>query len=129
MSTKHYDEVVSAPELEPLNLEDKPDGPGAAMMISAGIGIFVLGILTVIAEFNTAAKNFLQWWQWGVGAGPLAGKTTLAVLAFILSLIVLWAVWRRKDVNIKKAFYIGLVLGILGAVGTFPTFFQLFAAH
>lgn len=31
-------------------------------------------------------------------------------------------------VDLKRAFYIGLGLGVLGAIGTFPTFFQIFAA-
>jgi len=38
-----------SPELAPLNLADKPDGPGAAMMISAGFGVFVLGFLALSA--------------------------------------------------------------------------------
>jgi len=124
-ATQHHDEDV-APELTELHLADKPDGPGAAMMISAGIGIFVLGFLTVLAEASASAKDWLQKWEWGVGVGPLAGKTTLASLAYVVSLIVLWIVWRSKNVNLKTAFYIGLGLGVLGAIGTFPTFFQKF---
>ncbi|GEM_PF-6194034 len=31
-----------------------------------------------------------------------------------------------RDVSLKIAFYVGLTLGILGAVGTFPTFYQMF---
>jgi fluoride ion exporter CrcB/FEX len=121
----HHDSEV-APELAPLDLSDKPDGPGAAMMVSAGLGIFVLGVLTVLAEASTSAKDWLEDWQWGVGVGPLAGKTTIASLAYLASLGVLWAVWRHKNVSMKNAFYVGLAFGILGAVGTFPTFFQMF---
>jgi fluoride ion exporter CrcB/FEX len=125
-TNSHHDEEV-APELAELNLPDKPDGPGAAMMISAGIGIFVLGFLTVLAEASAGAKTWLQKWEWGVGVGPLAGKTTIASLAYFLSLAILWILWRQKNVNVKTAFYIGLVLGLLGAIGTYPTFFQAFA--
>jgi fluoride ion exporter CrcB/FEX len=122
----HHDEQV-APELADLHLQDKPDGPGAAMMISAGIGIFVLGLLTVLAEASTEVKDWLQKWEWDQGVGPLAGKTTIASIAYFASLLVLWLIWRRKDMNVKTAFYVGLGLGVLGAVGTFPTFFQAFA--
>jgi fluoride ion exporter CrcB/FEX len=125
-TTAHHDEEI-APELAVLDLPDRPDGPGAAMMISAGIGIFVLGFLTVLAEASTGAKTWLQTWEWGVGVGPLAGKTTIATLSYFVSLIVLWVLWRDKNVDLKKAFYIGLALGVLGAVGTLPTFFQKFA--
>ena len=123
---QHHDEEI-APELAALDLPDKPDGPGAAMMISAGIGIFVLGVLTVLAEASEDAKTWLGDWEWGRGVGPLAGKTTIASLAYILSLVVLWALWRQNDTDLKKAFYLGLGLGVLGAIGTFPTFFQAFA--
>lgn len=125
-ANQHHDDEI-APELASLDLPDKPDGPGAAMMVSAGIGIFVLGVLTVLAEASEDAKTWLVKWEWGQGVGSLAGKTTIASLAYVLSLVVLWAVWRQKDTDLKKAFYVGLGLGVLGAIGTFPTFFQAFA--
>ena len=62
------------------------------------------------------------------GVGALAGKSTVASLLYFVSLAVLWVMWRDKAVDLKKAFYIGLVLGVLGVIGTFPTFFQMFAA-
>jgi hypothetical protein len=121
-----YDDVGVAPELGPLDLAEKPDGPGAAAMIAAGIGIFVLGLLTTTAVISGTVKSFLLWWEWGQGVGPLAGKSTIAVLAWLISWAILYALWRHKDVVLKTAFYIGLTLGILGAIGTFPTFFELF---
>jgi fluoride ion exporter CrcB/FEX len=124
-TTVHHDAEI-APELAPLGLSDKPDGPGAAMMISAGIGIFVLGLLTVLAEASTDIKDWLQKWEWDQGVGALAGKTTIASVVYVVSLAILWALWRAKNVDLKKAFYIGLALGILGAIGTYPTFFQKF---
>ena len=121
-----HDDVKVAPELEGLNLTDKPDGPAAAVMISAGIGIFVLGLLTTLAVISGDVKSFLLWWEWGQGVGPLAGKSTLAVLSWLISWLILGLLWRKKDVELKPAFYIGLTLGILGAIGTFPPFFELF---
>jgi hypothetical protein len=121
-----HDDASVAPELGPLELADKPDGPGAAAMISAGIGIFVLGFLTTAAVISAGVKSFLLWWEWGQGVGPLAGKSTVAVLAWLISWAILYLLWRNKDVVLRTAFYIGLGLGILGAIGTFPTFFELF---
>ena len=121
-----HDDVAVAPELEGLDLADKPDGPAAAAMISAGIGIFVLGLLTTLAVISAGVKTFLLWWEWGQGVGPLAGKTTIAVVVWLLSWLILDRLWRRKDVELKTAFYIGLGFGILGAIGTFPPFFELF---
>jgi fluoride ion exporter CrcB/FEX len=124
--SSHHDEQVAA-ELADLHLHDKPDGPGAAMMVSAGIGIFALGLLTVLAEASVDIRDWLRKWEWGQGVGPLAGKTTIATLVYIISLVLLWVIWRNKDVNLRTSFYVGLALGVLGAVGTFPTFFQAFA--
>ena len=119
-------DVEIAPELAPLNLTDKPDGPGAAAMLASGIGILVLGFLTTVGVISTGVHDFLAKWEWGQGVGPLAGKTTLASLAFFASWGGLHMAWRDKDVDIKKVFMIGLILGLLGAVGTFPTFFEAF---
>jgi len=128
MSTEGTASMNQSPELTPLNLADKPDGPGAAMMISAGFGVFVLGFLTVLAEASAGANTWLASWQWGQGVGALAGKSTVSSLLYFASLALLWAMWRNKAVDLKRAFYIGLVLGVLGVIGTFPTFFQAFAA-
>ena len=129
MSTEGTAPMNQSPELAPLNLADKPDGPGAAMMISAGFGVFVLGFLTVLAEASAGANTWLGKWDWGPqGVGALAGKSTVSSLLYFASLALLWVLWRNKDFDLKKAFYIGLGLGVLGVIGTFPTFFQMFAA-
>ncbi len=121
-----HDDVGVAPELEGLHLEDKPDGPAAAAMIAAGVGVFVLGLLTTGAVISSGLKSFLAWWEWGQGVGPLAGKATLAVLVWLICWGILNALWKNKDADLKKAFNIGLVLGILGAIMTFPLFFDIF---
>lgn len=123
----NHDSEIS-PELAALKLADKPDGPGAAMMISAGFGVFVLGFLTILAEASKGANTWLGKWSGDAGVGALAGKSTVASLLYFVSLAVLWVMWRDKAVDLKKAFYIGLVLGVLGVIGTYPTFFQMFAA-
>ncbi|MFH1103938.1 MAG: hypothetical protein V1757_03190 [Actinomycetota bacterium] len=123
---QHRDEEI-APELAALGLEDKADGPGAAAMIAAGVGVFTLGLMTTLSEFWVGLSGFLADFQGSVGVGALAGKTILAVVAWLVSWAVLGTVWRRKDVDLKVAFRVGLVLGVLGAVLTFPPFFTLFA--
>jgi hypothetical protein len=121
-----YDDVGVAPELEGLDLAEKPDGPAAAAMISAGIGILFLGIFTTGAVISSGLKSFLLWWEWGQGVGPLAGKATVATIIWLVSWLVLWLLWRNKDVVLKTAFYIGLGMGLVGALFTFPLFFDLF---
>jgi hypothetical protein len=122
---RHNDEAV-APELAPLNLVDKPDGPAAAVMIASGLGVFTLGLMTTLAVINGSVKSFLEWFQFDQGVGALAGKSTVAVLVFFVAWLVLYLIWREKDVVLKTSFYIGLGLGILGVIGTFPPFFEMF---
>ena len=57
MTSTHTDHDVDvAPELAALELADKPDGPGAAAMLAAGIGIFMLGFFT-----TTASRHSWSW--------------------------------------------------------------------
>jgi hypothetical protein len=126
-STIHHDERI-APELSELRLSDKPDGPGAAAMLAAGIGVFILGLLTTLNEVSEGVHSFLQSFEMGRGVGPLAGKTTLAVIGWLLAWAILAVAWRRKEVDIKRSFWIGLVLGLVGAVLMFPPVFLAFAA-
>jgi hypothetical protein len=38
-------------------------------------------------------------------------------------------VWRGKDSNLRRMFALGLIFGVLGAIGTFPTFFEAIASE
>lgn len=118
----------NAPQSSHVELPAKPDGPGAAIMIAAGAAVFVLGLLTVLNEASKGVSTFLSGFDPDLGVGALAGKSTVATIVYVVVLAVLWFMWRAKDVDLKKAFYIGGALGILGAIGTFPTFFQMFVS-
>lgn len=116
-----------AHELVDLELEDKPDGPAAAAALAAGVGIFVLGLLTILSEVSTPIHDWLEVWEFGRGVGPLAGKTTVAVIAWAVTWLVAAALLRKRDVSLRAWFIASLVLGILGALGTFPPIFLSFA--
>jgi hypothetical protein len=121
-----HDDVAVAPELAGLNLADKADGPGAAAMIAAGLGVFMMGLLTVLAEMSEGIGSFLGSFDMGLGVGSLAGKSTISVIVFLGSWLVLHLMWKDKDADLKKAFYIGLGLGVVGMIFMFPPFFTLF---
>jgi hypothetical protein len=125
--TRHDATVV--PQLAELGLADKPDGPAAAAMLAAGIGIFALGFLTTMAEISEGFKQWLEGFDFVDGVGPLAGKTTLAVIVWAVAWVILGVIWRGKDSDLRRIFAIGLVLGLFGAIGTFPTFFEAFASE
>lgn len=103
---------------------DKPFGPVAAAFLSAGIGSLVLGVLTTLAEASESIKSSLEWSK---SVGPLIGKTLLAVIAFVVSWVILHVVLRGKDPDPKKVFTWTAVLVAAGLILTFPTFFLMFA--
>lgn len=103
---------------------DRPEGPIAAAIIAAGLGATALGILTTLAEASTSVKSFLQFSD---RVGPLSGKTTLAVAAWLVTWAVLHLLYRSKSYESRRALTVALVLIALGVLGTFPTFFESFA--
>jgi hypothetical protein len=121
--------IVDAPEVDALHLEERPDGPGAAVMMAAGIGIFVLGLFTLLSEASVSIHDWLESLEFGRGVGPLAGKTILGTVGFFASWIVLGMAWRTKELDLRRWFWIALALGVVGAVMMFPPVFQAFATE
>ncbi|UUU26079.1 hypothetical protein [Streptomyces sp. DSM 40750] len=105
-------------------LSEKVEGPISAAIIAAGIGAAALGLLTTLAEADTSVHDALEWSD---SVGPLSGKTTLAVVVWLLAWAVLHMTLRNKPYETVRALVISSVLIALGVLGTFPEFFQLFA--
>jgi hypothetical protein len=122
-------DIERAPEVAELDVEERPDGPAAAAMLAAGIGMFTLGLLTVVSEASTGIHDWLESWDLGRGVGPLAGKTTVSVIVWALSWALLAVGLRDRDVNLKTWFWVAVVLGVLGFIGTFPPVFEAFASE
>jgi hypothetical protein len=109
--------------------QTKPNGPVAASFLAAGIGSLVLGILVCLNELGGDISKFLAFdknFGLGSGVGPLSGKATLAVLAFVISWVVLHFVWRGKEVNFSRVFSLALILVAAGFILTFPPVFEIF---
>jgi hypothetical protein len=123
MATKTADlergQIKSEAEAE-IGAADRAMG---ASMIGSGIGSLVLGIAIVLSEVNADIKTFLTW---SSGVGPLSGKTGVAVIAFVVSWVVLHYAFQRKAVSLTTSFIITLVLVALGILLTFPPVFLSF---
>jgi|ERR687897_600319 hypothetical protein len=116
-------ETVTTSQLEDI---ERPTGPVAAASLSVGIGAVVLGLLTTLSEASTGVHDFLEFDQ---DVGPLSGKTVIGVIAYLTSWAVLHGLWRRQNPALRPILIITVVLIALGVLGTFPTFFQAFAAE
>jgi hypothetical protein len=97
-----------------------------AAFISSGIGALVLGLAIVLTESpaNVGLKNALTW---NSDVGPLSGKTGVAVIAFLLSWVILHFVFQTRPAKLMTSFIITVVLVGLGMLFSFPPFFELFA--
>lgn len=100
-----------------------PNGPAAAALLAAGIGSFVLGLLTTLAA---AAKAFGMALNLYNPVGPLSGKTAGAVAAWLIAWVVLHLAWKDRQVNFGATYSVTLILLILGLLGTFPPVFEAF---
>jgi hypothetical protein len=101
------------------------NGKAAAALLAGGIGAFVMGLVTTLSEASSSFGSALNWYK---PAGPLSGKTTVAVIVWLIAWAILGNQWKDKDVDFDKISMIALVLLLLGILGTFPPFFELFAA-
>lgn len=122
---------MESQDFSEMEVSDKPSGPAAAAIVAAGIGSLVLGLMVTLAEFSGDIKSFLDFaknYGLGTGVGPLSGKVIVGVLAYVISWAVLFAMWRGKEINVRKAFLATLVLVGLGFALTFPPIFLLFEA-
>ena len=107
------------------NKMDKPNGPVAAALLAGGIGCAVLGVVT-FANMVDPTSAFSQWLVWYQPVGSLAGKSGLAIIAFLLAWAVLGLLWRRREMRFGKIAAISFILLAVGLIGTFPPFWQLF---
>ncbi len=102
---------------------DLTNGLAAAAILAAGIGSMSLGLFTTLAEAIDSVKKALAFYN---PVGPLSGKTTLAVVAWLVAWIILGSSWKNKQVNFATVFTASLILIALGLIGTFPPFYEMF---
>jgi lysylphosphatidylglycerol synthetase-like protein (DUF2156 family) len=101
----------------------RPNGPVAAAFLAAGIGSFTLGLLTTGAAASAGLANALRW---STPVGPLSGKSTGAVIVWLIVWAVLAPRWRGKEVALESIYRWTLILVALGLLLTFPPFFEAF---
>lgn len=101
---------------------NKPNGPVAAALLAGGIGSAVLGIATLASEASESVGAFLKWYK---PAGPLSGKSTLAIIAFALSWVILNYVWKGKETNFTRIATTAMVLFAIGLILTFPPVWEI----
>jgi hypothetical protein len=101
-----------------------PNGAAAAAVLAAGAGSALYGLLVMLTESIAVIHDAMNL---NKDVGPLSGKTTFGVLAWLVVWGVLHALWRNRDINFSRAFTIALTLVGVALLLTFPPVFLLFA--
>jgi hypothetical protein len=116
---------IAAPLAQDREEAHVATGEAAAALIAGGIGCFVVGLLTTLAAIPAleGLKNALNWYN---PVGPLAGKTGVGIIAFVLAWVIGHYLLRQKEVSLKLYFTITLVLVGFGFLLTFPPVFEAF---
>ncbi len=116
MVSKHQ-AVVAEPD------DAMPNGSGAAAVLSAGIGTFMVAFLAIPADKSASIKIMLNFYK---PTGPLSGVTTTAILVWLGVWAFLELRWRAREVPIGRVVAVALTLLALSLLLTFPPVADLF---
>jgi hypothetical protein len=95
------------------------NGPGAAAILSAGLGCFLVGLFFLAEDALPAANTFFTFYA---PAGALSGTTTAAVVIWLAVWWILSRAWRRKTLRMWWVNAVAFLLLTLGLLLTFPPF-------
>ncbi len=107
-----------------MDKADKPNGFAAAAILAAGVGVFTIGLLTTLAEVSSRLKGALTWSR---PVGPLAGKTGVGIIIWLVAWVILHNMYKGRDVEFSKTLRWAWILIVLGFLLTFPPVFEAFA--
>jgi cytochrome bd-type quinol oxidase subunit 2 len=93
------------------------NGSGAAAILAAGIGSFVLGLTAALADKIPSLKSAMIFYK---PTGPLSGVTTVAIIVWFAAWAVLDTRWKKREVALGRINAIALVLVVLALLLTFP---------
>ena len=99
------------------------NGSGAAAILAAGIGSFMLALLAIAADNSAFLKNLLDFYK---PSGPLSGVTSSAVLVWLIAWGILDWRWRNRTVALGRINAVALVLLGMSLLLTFPPIADLF---
>ena len=100
-----------------VNSPDNPNGGGAAAVLAAGMGAFLVALFALIADKSAAVKGLMIFYK---PTGPLSGVTTCAIVVWLLVWFGLDRRWCGRTVAMGRVRLAAFVLLALGVLLTFP---------
>jgi len=120
MSTQNASASVPSPAFPSMS---RPNGAGAAAVLAAGIGAFLVAVFAILADQSAAIKGLMIFWK---PTGPLSGVTTCAIVLWLAVWAILHARWHNRSVALARVNAVAFALLILGLLLTFPPIADLF---
>jgi len=108
---------------EITNARPVMNGAGAAAVLAAGIGCFLVSIFAIVADKSAAIKNLMIFYK---PTGPLSGVTTCAILCWLAVWALLHRRWSWQNVAVGRVTAVAFVLLFLSVLLTFPPVADLF---
>ena len=94
-----------------------PTGWGAAAVLAAGIGAFVLAALSIATDKVVSIRRLMVFYK---PTGPLSGVTTSAILVWLVAWAILNWRWRGRSVALARVNTVAFILLGLSLLLTFP---------
>lgn len=91
------------------------NGASLAAFVAAGIGAFAMGLIVLLNEAGVLVAPTVY-----APAGGVSGRTSIAVVVWLMSWVVLHIRWNGRQVESGAVHAVTLVLIGLGILGTFP---------
>ncbi len=101
-----------------------PNGAAIAALYGGVIGLLVLGISNIYADLDPGFSKAITL---NAGIGPYSGKELLMFVAWVVSWVVLHAILRKREANLKRWFGIFLVLLLVATLLVWPPIFEFIA--
>ena len=100
-------------------------GAAAAAIMASAIGCAAVGFFVILADASEAAK---EWMTISSAVGPLSGKTTFAVVVWLISWGLLNVLGGGTQVRLSRPYMaVFVVFVVIGGEGPFPPFYVPFA--
>jgi hypothetical protein len=99
-----------------------PNGSGAAAMLAAAIGSFVLAVIAFAGDKSVPIRNSLNFYK---PTGPLSGVTTAAMVVWFVAWGFLEWRWGKRNVAMSGINRASLALLVLSILLTFPPIVDL----
>jgi hypothetical protein len=107
----------------PISAEAAADLNGSlwAAILASGVGAFAMGLVVILNEAGIFAAPSLYG-----PAGGVSGRTTLAVVVWLVAWAALHRRWRNRQVETPRIRALTLLLIGLGLVAAFPPLWAIF---